>query len=68
MYLMGPLGVKKTICLQSINIQIILITNVDIQTDNIVLCTITVRADTEHEKSSCAPPNQYKAMLCTTKV
>ena len=34
----------------------------------IVLCTITVRADNEHAKLSCAPPSQYKATLCTTKV
>ena len=27
-----------------------------------------VRADNEHAKLSCAPPNQYKAMLCATKV
>ena len=27
-----------------------------------------VRVDNEHAKSSCAPPNQYKAMLCNTKV
>ena len=29
---------------------------------------ITVRADNEHVKLSCASPNQYKGMLCTTKV
>ncbi len=29
------------------------------QTDNIVLCPITVGADNVHAKSSCAPPNQY---------
>ena len=40
----------------------------DSQTDNIVLYTITVRVDNDHEKSSCAPPNQYKATLCTTIV
>ncbi len=27
-----------------------------------------VRVDNEHAKLSCAPPNQYKAMLCNTKV
>ena len=37
-------------------------------TDNIVLCTIVVGADNDHAKSSCAPPNQYKPKLCTTKV
>ncbi len=36
------------------------------QTDNIVLCTIMVRAGNKYAKSSCAPPNQCKAMLCTT--
>ncbi len=35
------------------------------QTDNIVLCTLKVRADNQHAKSACAPPNQYKAMLVT---
>ncbi len=33
-----------------------------------ILCTITVRVDNTHAKSSCVPPNQYKASLCTTKV
>ncbi len=40
----------------------------DTETYNSVLCTITVRIDDEHAKLSCAPLNQYKAMLCTTKV
>ena len=31
-------------------------------------CTPSKKVDNEHAKSSCAPPNQYKAMLCTTKV
>ena len=26
------------------------------------------KVDNEHAKSSCAPPNRYKATLCTTKV
>ncbi len=26
------------------------------------------RFDNKHAKSSCAPPNRYKAMLCTTRV
>ena len=38
------------------------------ETDNRVLCTITVRVDNQHAKLSCTPPNQYQAMLCTTKV
>ncbi len=35
---------------------------------DIVLCTIMVRTDNKHAKLSCAPPNQYKAMLCNAKV
>ncbi len=35
-----------------------------------IFCTIQVVhvADNVHEKSSCAPPNQCKATMCTTKV
>ena len=40
----------------------------DTETDNSVLCTIIIRADNKHAKLSCAPPNQYKAMLHTAKV
>ncbi len=39
-----------------------------LSTDNITLCTIKVVAHNAHAKSSYAPPNQYKATLCTTKV
>ena len=38
------------------------------ETDNSISCTITVRVDNDNAKSSCAPPNQYKAMLCIKKV
>ncbi len=37
----------------------------DTETDNTALYTI--KNDNEHAKSSCTPPNWYKAMLCTTK-
>ena len=39
----------------------------DTETDNTALYTIK-KFDNEHAKSSCAPPNWYKATLCTTKV
>ena len=38
-----------------------------IYNDNITLCTIYVVVHNVHEKSSCAPPNEYKAILCTNK-
>ena len=37
------------------------------EADNTALYTIK-KIDTKHAKSSCAPPNRYKAMLCTNKV
>ncbi len=37
------------------------------ETDNTALYTIK-RIGNEHAKLSCAPPNWYKATLCTTKV
>ena len=37
-------------------------------TTHVVLCNIAVVADNFHAKLSCAPPNQHKATLCTTKV
>ncbi len=37
------------------------------ETDNTALYTMQ-KFDNEHAKSSCAPPNRYEAMLCTTEV
>ncbi len=38
------------------------------ETDNSILCTILRVVYNEYVKSSCAPPNQYKTMLCITIV
>ena len=35
---------------------------------NYVCSCVYVVAHNVHEKASCAPPNQNKATLCTTKV
>ena len=38
------------------------------ETDNTLLYIIKKKVDNKYAKSSCAPPNRYKAMVCTTKV
>ena len=42
--------------------------HINTETDNTALYTISQLVCTKYAKSSCAPPDQYKSTLCTTKV